>query len=110
VGIYGALAYAVARRTREMGIRVAIGSAPREIFALVLGQGVRVTAVGLAVGIAGSVALARLMRSFLFGVQPLDPVVLGAVAAVLGAAALAACVPPAWRATRVAPMAALTPE
>src|SRR5690606_14487133 len=69
IGIYGALAYAVARRRREMGIRMALGSGPREIFRLILGDGLRVTTIGLALGLGASGALAGLVSSFLFGVR-----------------------------------------
>ena len=110
VGIYGALAYAVSRRTREMGIRMAVGGAAGDIFGLVLRQGLVVAGTGLAFGLLASVAVAGVVRTFLFGVRPLDPAVMAGVAAVLGGAALAACVLPAWRATRVDPIAALTPE
>jgi predicted permease len=110
VGIYGALAYAVSRRRREMAIRLALGSAPRDLFTLVLGQGLAVTAAGLLLGALGSVALAGVVRTLLFGVRPLEPEVLSAVAAVLGSAALLACALPAWRATRVDPVGALTSE
>jgi predicted permease len=110
VGIYGALAYAVSRRRREMAIRLAVGSAPRDLFTLVLGQGLGVAGAGLVLGLAGSAALGGVVRSLLFDVRPLEPSVLSAVAAVLGAAALLACALPAWRATRVDPVAALTSE
>jgi ABC-type antimicrobial peptide transport system permease subunit len=110
VGIYGALAYAVAQRTREMGIRMALGSSTREVFMLVLGHGTRVTAIGLGLGAIGVLLLGRTLESLLFGVQPLDPGVLGAVAVVLGAVALAACAVPALQATRVNPVRAIAGE
>jgi predicted permease len=110
VGIYGALAYAVSRRRREMAIRLALGSAPRDLFGRVLGQGLTVAGAGLVLGVVGSAALAGVVRTLLFGVRPLEPAVLFAVAAVLGSAALLACALPAWRATRVDPVGALTSE
>jgi ABC-type antimicrobial peptide transport system permease subunit len=110
VGIYGALSYSVTRRTREMGIRMAMGSAAGDVFRLVLAHGLRVTAFGLVLGVVGSLALAGTLRSFLFGVRPLDPAVMAVVATVLGAAAVVACAVPAWRATRVDPISALTTE
>jgi predicted permease len=110
IGIYGALAYSVTRRMREMGIRIALGSAPADIFKLILGHGIRVAGVGLLIGILASAALGGAISSMLFGVRPLDPLVMAGVAAVLGAAALLACALPAWNATRVDPVSALTPE
>jgi predicted permease len=110
IGIYGALAYSVTHRMREMGIRIALGSAPADIFKLILGHGIRVAGVGLLIGILASAALGSAISSMLFGVRPLDPLVMAGVAAVLGAAALLACALPAWNATRVDPVSALTPE
>jgi predicted permease len=107
VGIYGVLAYAVAQRTREVGIRVAMGSSSRAIFRLILRQGLAVTALGLVVGGAASLGLAGLIRSQLFGVTPTDPAVLVMVALGLAAVAAVACAIPAWRATRVDPVVAL---
>ncbi len=110
VGIYGVLAYAVAQRTRELGIRVALGSSTGEVFRLVLGQGVRVLAVGLGIGLAGAVFLTRAMAGMLYGVEPLDPAVFLAVAGVLTLVVLAATAIPARRATRVDPVVALASE
>ncbi len=107
VGIYGALAYTVAQRTREIGIRMAMGSAPRDVFRSVVGQGLRVTGLGLVVGAVASVLLTRLVRSLLFDVRPTDPRVMAAVAVVLGVVGLAACMIPARRATTVDPVSAL---
>jgi len=107
VGIYGALAYTVTQRTREIGIRMAMGSAPADVFRSVVGQGLRVTGLGLVVGIASSLLLTRLVRSLLFDVQPGDPRVMVAVAVVLGFVGLAACLIPARRATTVDPVSAL---
>ena len=108
VGIYGALAYSVTQRTREVGIRMAMGSAPEGIFKLIVGQGVRVTGMGLLLGVGATFGLVRLMQSMLFGVQSMDPLVIGLVAVLLGLVALVACAIPAYRATRVDPVSALT--
>jgi predicted permease len=107
IGIYGALAYSVTQRTREMGIRLAMGSDPAGIFRIVVGQGLRVTGLGLAVGILASLGLVRLIESMLFGVQPTDVRVMAVVAVALALVAFVACVIPAWRATRVDPVTAL---
>ena len=107
IGIYGALAYSVTQRAREIGIRMALGSAPEDVFQSVVGQGLRVTGVGLVLGGAAAWFLARLIESLLFGVQATDPRVLGGVAVLLGAVAVIACVIPARRATRVSPVEAL---
>ena len=110
IGIYGVLAYLVAQQTREMGIRLALGSSAREIFALVVSRGAIVTGMGLGVGAVASVVGGRIMQSLLFGVEPLEPVVLMTVAVVLGLVALAACVVPAWQATRIDPVRALVAD
>jgi predicted permease len=107
VGIYGVLAYSVAQRRGEIGIRVALGSSRGDVFRLVVGQGARMVVAGLVVGGVGSVALARALRSMLYGVGPADPRVFAAVLVVLSATALAACLLPARRAMRVDPMTAL---
>ena len=110
VGIYGALAYSVTQRTREMGIRMAVGSGTKDVFRLVVGQGLAVVAAGLVAGGAGSVALSRLIRSLLYGVRPTDPSVMVSVAVLLGLTGLVACLVPARRATRIDPVVALTSE
>jgi predicted permease len=107
VGIYGALAYSVTQRTREMGIRIAMGSGAGQVFGLVVGQGMRVVALGLILGGVGSLALVRLIRSLLYGVEPADPAVIGLVGLLLAATGLAACLLPARRATRIDPVEAL---
>jgi predicted permease len=107
VGIYGALAYTVTQRTREIGIRMAMGSAPGDVFRTVVLQGLRVTAVGVVLGAGASVLLTRLIRSLLFDVQPWDPTVLVGAALLLSAVGLFACVVPARRATKVSPVEAL---
>ncbi len=102
LGVYGVLAYGVAERRREIGIRMALGGTAREIFGLVLGDGVRMTAAGLAVGLAGGLALSRAMDSLLFGVTATDARVLLGAVLLLGLVALVATVVPARRAARVA--------
>ena len=107
VGIYGALAYSVNQRRREIGIRMAMGSAPGQVFRTVVGQGLQVTALGLVTGALAAVLLTRLIRTLLFGVGAADPAVMLSVAGILGVVGLAACVVPARRATTVDPVDAL---
>ena len=107
IGIYGVLAFGVAQRVREFGIRQALGADRSSILSLVLKQGLKTAGVGMVLGLAASVALARLLETLLFGVTPRDPAVFGAVTVVLLAVAMAACYTPARRATRVDPMVAL---
>src|SRR5882762_6477877 len=110
IGIYGVISYSVAQRTHEMGIRAALGASTTDILGLVLRAGMWMTGIGLVVGLAGTLALSRLLATLLFGVGERDPVTIGAVAAILGAVALLACYIPAHRATRVDPMVALRYE
>jgi predicted permease len=107
VGIYGVLAFGVAQRVREFGIRQALGGDRASILRLVLTQGLKTAGAGVVLGLAASIALARFLQSLLFEVAPRDPVVFGGVAVVLFAVAMAACYIPALRATRVDPMIAL---
>ena len=107
VGIYGALAYTVTQRTREIGIRMAMGSDPGDVFRGVVAQGLQVTGAGLVVGGGAAYFLTRLMESLLFGVAATDVRVIAAVALVLAAVAATACTIPARRATRVNPVEAL---
>jgi putative ABC transport system permease protein len=109
-GIYGVLSYQVARRTHEIGIRMALGANPRDVFRLVLNEGLRVVLVGVAIGTAAALMLTRLMAGLLFGVKPTDPLTFVAVAALLVCVALAACYIPARRATHVDPIIALRYE
>jgi putative ABC transport system permease protein len=110
IGIYGVMAYAVARRTSEIGIRVALGAQSADVLALVLRQGGQLVALGLVVGIAGALLLTRLLATMLFGIGPRDPATLIATGALLALVAGLACVIPARRATRVDPMTALRTE
>jgi ABC-type antimicrobial peptide transport system permease subunit len=110
VGIYGVLAYLVMQRTKEIGIRMALGGTPRTIFDLVLREGVLLLLAGFLGGAAGLVALTRVLEAQLYGVSPGDPGVLALAAAVLGAVALLACGIPARRATRIDPVLALSRE
>jgi predicted permease len=107
IGIYGVLAYQVAQRTREFGIRIALGSDARRILGLVLREGLLLVGVGLVAGITGAVLLRRLIVSQLYGVGAFDPAVLAGVTLVLACASLLACLGPARRATRVDPVIAL---
>jgi ABC-type antimicrobial peptide transport system permease subunit len=110
LGIYGVLAYAVRRRTREIGIRMALGARVGDVLRLVLRQGLALAGVGMVIGLAGSVATTHLLRGFLFGIQPLDPLTFAAVAAVLAGVAVVACWLPARRAARIDPMVAVRYE
>jgi len=110
VGLGGLLSSGVARRTREIGIRMALGAEPRDIFRLVVGQGMRLTIGGLFFGAAGALACAALLRSLLFGVRLGDPVTFGGVGVLLAVVALAACYVPARRAMKLEPMVALRYE
>ena len=106
-GIYGVLAGSVTERTREIGLRSALGAAPRAILALVVRQALQLAAVGLLIGLAGAAGLSHFLRAMLYGVAPTDPVTLGAVVLLLAAVALLACLVPAVRAVRIEPMRAL---
>ncbi len=110
VGIYGAIAYAVNQRTHEIGIRAALGAQRRDVLRLVMGDGAKIALFGIASGIAGALALTRLMTSLLFEVKPTDPATFAGVAILLALVALAACYIPARRAMRVDPMVALRYE
>jgi len=110
IGLYGVISQSVAQRTQEIGIRMAIGAQPREVLGLVLGSGLRLVAIGVAIGLAGAFALTRVLQTLLFGVTAHDPLTFAGNAALLVGVATVACVLPALRATRVNPIVALRAE
>jgi predicted permease len=110
LGLYGVLSYLVAQRRRELGIRIALGSTARGIFRLVLAEGAGMVAVGLIIGVAGMLVLRPVIGNQIYGIEPSDPVLAVATALVLVAIAIAACIAPAYRATRVDPVVVLSEE
>ncbi|HLL72613.1 MAG TPA: FtsX-like permease family protein, partial [Pyrinomonadaceae bacterium] len=110
VGIYGVMSFATRQRTREIGIRMALGATPRQVIGLVMRQGIRLALVGIALGLATAFALTRVMSSLLFGVSATDPFTYASLSLLLGGVALAACYLPARRATKVDPLIALRYE
>ncbi len=110
IGIYGVMAFAVAHRTAELGVRIALGASDRDVFALVVSDGLKLAAAGIILGALAAVGMSLAIRSLLFGIEPIDPFTFGATTVALALAAAAACFLPARRATRVDPIVALRAE
>jgi ABC-type antimicrobial peptide transport system permease subunit len=110
VGIYSVLAYAVRSRVREIGIRMALGAQIRDVLRMVVADGLKPTCIGVAVGLAGALALSRVMSNLIYGVAATDPITIAGVTVLLGIVAVFASIIPAYRATRIDPLRALREE
>jgi ABC-type antimicrobial peptide transport system permease subunit len=110
LGVYGVISYSVIQRTREIGVRMSLGAAPRAVLVLILKQGAGVFGLGLAVGLAGTVGAARMLHRFLYGVEYDDPMTFAVATTITAGVSFVAVFLPAWKATRVDPLAALRAE